>query len=74
MLCAIWCHLYNSKNVRNTHGGVLLLVKLQGEACNFTQNNTLPCVFFTFLRLYKWHQIAQSVSYVIQFYRTTLFF
>ena len=27
--CAIWYHLYNSKNVKNAHGGVLLLVKLQ---------------------------------------------
>ena len=26
MLCAIWYHLYNIKNVKNTHGGVLLLV------------------------------------------------
>ena len=32
MLCAIWYHLYNLKNVKNTHGGVLLLV---AEACNF---------------------------------------
>ena len=30
--CAIWYHLYNLKNVRNTYGGVLLLVKLQAEA------------------------------------------
>ena len=27
MRCAIWYHLYNLKNVKNTHGGVLLLVK-----------------------------------------------
>ena len=26
MLCAIWYHLYDFKNVKNTHGGVLLLV------------------------------------------------
>ena len=26
MLYAIWYHLYNLKNVKNTHGGVLLLV------------------------------------------------
>ena len=25
MRCAIWYHLYNFKNVKNTHGGVLLL-------------------------------------------------
>ena len=29
MFCAIRYHLYNSKNVKNTHGGVLLLVSLQ---------------------------------------------
>ena len=29
MFCAVRYHLYNSKNVKNTHGGVLLLVKLQ---------------------------------------------
>ena len=28
MLCAIWYHLYNFKNTKNTHGGVLLLVKV----------------------------------------------
>ena len=27
--CAIWYHLRNLKNVKNTHGGLLLLVKLQ---------------------------------------------
>ena len=30
--CAIWYHLYNLKNVKNTHGGVLILVKLQVNA------------------------------------------
>ena len=29
MRCAIWYHLHNLKNVKNTHGGVLPLVKLQ---------------------------------------------
>ena len=29
MFCAIWYHLQNFKNVKNTHEGVLLLVKLQ---------------------------------------------
>ena len=29
MFCAIWYYLYNLKNVKNTHGGMLLLVKLQ---------------------------------------------
>ena len=29
ILSAIWYHLYNLKNPKNTNGGVLLLVKLQ---------------------------------------------
>ena len=28
MRCAIWYHFYNLKNVKNTHGGVLILVTL----------------------------------------------
>ena len=39
MRCAIWYHLYNLKNMKNTHGEVLILVKLQAEACNFTKIN-----------------------------------
>ena len=42
------------------HGAVLLLVKLQAEACNVTKSNTPPWVFFTFLKLYKWYHIAQK--------------
>ena len=39
---------YNLKNVKNTHGGALLLVKLQAEGV------LLPLwVFFTFFKLYK---------------------
>ena len=33
------------------------------EACNFTKINTPPWVFFTFLKLYKWYQIAQRITY-----------
>ena len=31
MFWKIWYHLYNLQNVKNTHGGVLLLVKLQAK-------------------------------------------
>ena len=57
MLCAIRYHLHHFKNLKNTHGGVLLLVNLQAKA---------SMSFFTFFRLYKWYQIAQSVSYLEQ--------
>ena len=38
MRFAIWYHLYNLKNVKNTHA----------LACNFTKINTPPWVFLTF--------------------------
>ena len=56
MRCAIWYYLYNLKNVKNSHGGVLILVKLQVK--------TPSWVFFTFFKLYKWHQIAQRSTYL----------
>ena len=31
MLCVIYYHLYSFKNAKNTHGGVLLLVKLESK-------------------------------------------
>ena len=60
MRCAIWYHLYNLKNVKSIHGGVLIWVKLQALACNFIKINTPPWMFFAFFKLYKWYQIAQA--------------
>ena len=46
MRCAIWYCLYNLKNVKNTHGGVLILVKLQAEAFPVKHpTNIQPIVF-----------------------------
>ena len=39
--CAIWYHLYNLKNVKNT--------PWRSVACNFTKINTPPWVFLMFL-------------------------
>ena len=55
--------LYHLKNVKNIHGRVLLLVKLQVSACNFTKRNAPPWVFSTFFEQCKWYHIAQSVSH-----------
>ena len=57
MRFAIWHHLYNLKNVKNTHGGVLLLVKLQAES------STPPWVFSTFFKLCIWYQIVQRIKF-----------
>ena len=68
--------LYNLKNVTNTHGVVLLLVKLRAKACNFikvtllhgcslankvAKSDTPPWVFFTCFKMYKCYQIAQGI-------------
>ena len=39
------------KNVKNTHGGVLILVKLLVLASKFTKSNNLPRAVFAFLKL-----------------------
>ena len=54
MLCSIWYHFYNFQNVKNTHGGVLLL-----------NSNTPPSFFFAFFKLYKWYQIAQRITHFL---------
>ena len=55
MCCTIWYHLHNLKNMKTPMEVC--------SACNFTKNNTLPWVFFTFFKLYKWYQIAQRTTY-----------
>ena len=50
-ICGALCDLVpfvQSKKRENTHGGVLILTKI----------NTSPWVFFKFFKLYKWYQIA----------------
>ena len=61
MFCTIWYHLYSLKNMKNTHGGVIVLVKLQAAGCNFTKTITTTWVLLTLL--YKWYRIALSASY-----------
>ena len=51
LLCAIGYHLHNLKNVKDTYGGMLPLVKLQAEARNLTACNTQPWTYFMFLKL-----------------------
>ena len=50
--------LYNLKNVKNTNGGMSLLVQFQAY---FTKSSTPPWVFFTFRKLYKLYKISQRI-------------
>ena len=63
MLCPIWYYLYNFKKVKNTHGGVLLLVKFHTKAWNFTKSNTPSWTFLILFKLCKWYHIAQRITY-----------
>ena len=56
--CSIWYHLHNIENVKNAHGGVLLLVELQAEGCNFTKSSTPPGVIFTWANCTKSRQVS----------------
>ena len=51
-------YLCYSKNLKNAHRVVLLLVNLQALACNFTKSNThlWEFLYFLFFRLYKRQQ------------------
>ena len=53
------------KNVKNTHGGVLLL---------FTKGSTPPWVFYTFFKLYKWYQIARNIPYKFMIFEAVQLF
>ena len=52
---AIRYHLYNFKNLKDTDGIVLLLVKLQT-----IKSNTSPLMFFMFFELCKCHQSRKA--------------
>ena len=49
MHCSIWYYLRNLENVKNIHEVVLLFVKLQAKACDFTKSDLPPIMFSRFL-------------------------
>ena len=55
MLCKNWYHLHNLINMKNTPGGVSLLVNFWAGANKFIRSNPPPWVFFKFFKLYKWY-------------------
>ena len=57
-----WDFLFLRRKEFHHENGNLPIKKFQAEACNFTKINTPPWVFFTFLKLYKWYQIAQRTA------------
>ena len=48
LICGALRDLVLFAQFKNVKKGVLLLVKLQGKACNFNKSTAPPWVFFTF--------------------------
>ena len=74
MLWALWYQLCNLRNLKSTHGGVILLVKLQVSASNITKSNTPPWVFFTYFKFHRWYQILQSISSMLRNFKMGEFY
>ena len=64
MRCAIWNHLYKLKNLKNTHGGVSPLVKLQAIHAQF--RFTLAQVKIKPLWLKSVCIILAQINYIIR--------
>ena len=75
MFCAILYHLCNSrKREKHPRNSVTFSKSCRLQtSCIFTKSNTPPLVLFTFLKFYKWYQIAQSVSHLDDGYFADLF-
>ena len=73
MRCTFWYYLYNLKHVKNTHGGVLILVKLQADVWKFGQINTCDSLVTkgkypkTLLKVYLASQIYMGLFFVCVF-------
>ena len=64
MRCAIWYHLYNFKKVKNTHGGVLILVKLQATK----QSNVILFYFVGWL----YHALSKLANHQLLSYHINM--
>ena len=65
MFCAIWYHFYNLKHVKNTHGGMFLLLKLQASVCKFTKSVTSQISILrktSHMYLYMWAGEVEVVA------------
>ena len=64
MLCAIWYHLHNWKNVKNTNVGATLLVKLRVESCILIKVPLLHGCFSRFFWNCTNRAISRKASYM----------
>ena len=55
------------KNMKNIHGGVLLLIKSLASTCNSTNNNTPTRVIFTFSKYSYLQRVGDKESLTFKF-------
>ena len=74
MHCAFWYHLYNLKNMKNTHAGVLLLVKLKaGTKSRKTSHSYLCDLLFIFNLIFIVIDHKTSLTCFLYFFRISHF-
>ena len=61
MLCAIWYHLYNLKNVKNTRGGML-------KPATLLKVTLLHWSFSCILKLYKWYRMLPNRAIRLKYF------
>ena len=66
MRCSIWYQLHNLKTVKITHGGVLLLVKIKAETCNFFKSYAPPWVFSRFLNCTNGNKLRKASHLILK--------
>ena len=64
----IWYHLYNFKNVKNTHGGVLLLVKFQLKPVTLLKVTLLRRYFSRFLNCTNGTKLSKT-SHILELFK-----
>ena len=66
MRCTIWYHLYNLKNAKNTHGGVLILVTSRFQPATLRKLTLLHGCFSRFLNCTNGTK-SRNASHIVTF-------
>ena len=61
MFCTIWYRLYNFKNVKNTHGGMSLLVKLHAYITHGNIKEVMSTQIFLYILTIFW-SLVESIG------------
>ena len=72
MFCSIWCHLYNLKKREKQPWRIVTFSKVADFlTATLLKVTLLHGCFSLFLKLYKWYQITQIITY-FDYWKTDL--